>query len=269
MKKRNLLILALALAAGPRVAPAQQTGKVIDLNKPVNASVQPDGFYWPFDDGLVGESEPLLIQDMSGNGFNGRISKGAASVTPTYAEGVFGTGIYTQGFSDITWRGGHKQDETSDSAKLLMRGQAFTGGVWFKMDDRKPNAHILIRCDDNAIGWRLAVVKEGKDDQESEGGSWLLNFQYGDSRDRGQSRASTSAFADEEWHHVGFSVSPEADGRTFAVVYWVDGEILDTVSFLATIPEPDPDRRFLSVGTGVWGLLDDAFVTTGVCDFKK
>jgi len=269
MKKYALLYSILAAAGGIGMLSAEGGGKVIDLNKPVGDSLVPDGFYWTFDDGIAGESEPLIVQDHSGNSFDGHISSAGGSPTPTYADGVFGTAIYVQGNPQVTWRKGHKLDAAPDPSKLTMKGQAFTGGVWFKMDDRKPAAHVLIRRDDNTIGWRLMVLKDQEADKESDGASWYLNLEYGDSRIRGTSLASTPVFADGKWHHVGFSVSPGPDEGQFTTVFWIDGEIFDTVAFKATVPDPKPEYRFLSVGNGVWGLLDDAFVTTGVHSFKK
>lgn len=266
---RTLSLLGMSLLLIASASAADSTGKVIDLKKPVSESLMPDGFYWSFDDGLIGESEPQTVLDLSENGFDGQISRGTGAATPTYAEGVFGTAIYVQGFSLVQWGKKHKLNAAPDPAKLIMKGQPFTGGIWFKMDDKKPAAHTLIRRDENVIGWRLMVMRDPAEDKESDGAAWYLNLGYGDSRDRSRSRDFTQAFADGQWHHIGFSVSPGPGEGEFTTVYWLDGEIFDTVSFAATIPEVDPETQFLTVGTGVWGLLDDAFVTTGVHTFKK
>jgi len=259
----------ILLATFTAARAADESSKVIDLKKPVSASLTPDGFYWNFDDGIIGESDPRTVLDLSGNGFEGQISRGLAQMTPTYAEGVFGTAIYVQGYPIVQWAKKHKLNAAPDPTKLVMKGQPFTGGVWFKMDDRKPVAHVLIRRDENNIGWRLMVLRDTAEDKESEGAAWYLNLGLGDSRDRSKSQAFTPAFADGQWHHIGFSVSPGPGEGEFTTVYWLDGEIFDTVSFAATIPEFDPETQFLLVGNGVWGLLDDAFVTTGVHTFKK
>ena len=77
MKKYALLYSILAAAGGIGMLSAEGGGKVIDLNKPVGDSLVPDGFYWTFDDGIAGESEPLIVQDHSGN------QKGLASAHET------------------------------------------------------------------------------------------------------------------------------------------------------------------------------------------
>jgi len=259
----------ILLATFSAARAADESSKVIDLKKPVSASLTPNGFYWSFDDGIIGESEPKTVQDLSGNSFEGQIASAGAAMTPTYADGVFGSAIYVQGFPQVAWNKNHKLDAASDPSKLIMKGQPFTGGIWFKMDDLKPLAHTLIRRDENTIGWRLLVLKDGEADKETDGASWYLDLSYGDARSRGKSLASTPAFADKKWHHVGFSVTPGPGEGEFTAVYWIDGEVFDTVLFKAKVPDPDPEKRFLSVGTGAWGVLDDAFVTTGVHTFKK
>lgn len=269
MNKLTLPLLGLTLLTIASASAADGSGKVIDLKKPVGESLKPDGFYWNFDGGLVGESEPPTVEDLSGNGFDGQISRGSASMTPTYVDGVFGTGIYVQGAPQVRWREGDKLDAASDPSRLTMKGKSFTGGIWFKMDDRKPQAHVLIRRDENNIGWRLVVMRDAAEETDSDGSAWFLNLQLGDSRERGKSQALTSAFTDGKWHHIGFSVSPDPGGEEFTTVYWLDGEIFDTVTFMATVPDPKPGTQFLSIGNVVWGLLDDAFVTTGIHTFKK
>lgn len=266
---RTLSLLGVSLLLIVSASAADSVEKVIDLNKPVSESLKPNGFYWSFDDGLIGESQPETVVDLSGNGFDGQISRGTATATPTYAEGVFGTGIYAQGAALVKWQIKHKLNNASAPSKLIMKGQPFTGGIWFKMDDKKAAAHTLIRRDENTIGWRLMVQRLPGEDADSEGDAWQLNLAYGDSRDRGRSLAITSVFGDGKWHHIGFSVAPETNGERFTTVFWLDGTIFDIVSFEATIPDPDPEQQFLIVGNGVWGLVDDAFVTTGIHTFKK
>ena len=248
---------------------ADVAGKVIDLKKPVGASLKPDRFYWSFDDGIIGESEPTTVVDQSENGFDGQIARDRAPVAPIYVDGVFGAGIYMQGNPQVSWRPGQKQDIASAPSKLLMKGLPFTAGIWFKMDDLKTNGHVLIYRDDILIGWQLVVQRDAAEDVDADGTSWFFDLGLGDSREKSKSQAFTSVFADRQWHHIGFSVSPDPDGENFTVVYWLDREIFDTVSFKATIPDPDPEKQFLCVGNGVWGMLDDVFITTGIHTFKK
>jgi len=273
MNKTALTAFCLALGATLAAPAAEESGKVIDLNKPVIESIKPDGFYWAFDDGIIGESEPRTVTDFSGNSFDGQISAANASVTPTYAEGVFGTAIYVQGIPQVSWGFKHKLNSAPDPSRLIMKGRSFTGGAWFKMDDLKQSFHALIRRDENAIGWRLIIYNENLTDKDSAGTAWYPSLEYGSSRSRGKSTVSTSVFSDGKWHHVGFSVSPDSsvgeDEIEFTTVYWLDGVEFDRVVFKAKIPDPNPETQFLSIGNGAWGLIDDAFVTTGVHTFKK
>lgn len=269
MKTLALSLVATAVLGNLSPLFSEDAASVINLNKPVSESLKPDGFYWSFDDGLIGESEPKMIEDHSGNGFAGQVARGSASALPTYTEGVFGTGIFVEGFADVSWRKGTQYDNAQDPDRLTMKGQPFTGGVWYKMDNLKPVNHILIRRDENAVGWRLQLMKAEESDPDTDGSAWFLNLEYGDSRIRSRSQVPTSTFADKKWHHVGFSVTPEDEEGRFTVEYWLDGQPFDTVTFTAKIPNPDPEKRFLSVGTGTWGSLDDAFVTTGTHTFKK
>ncbi|MEI8309140.1 MAG: hypothetical protein WCH98_00130 [Verrucomicrobiota bacterium] len=260
--------------------------KAIDLKKPVGESLKPDGFYWTFDEGILGEGQPSQVDDLSGNGFNGRIIKTAGKPQITYAEGKFGTGIYAQGLGAmVEWTEKSLVNAASDPAKLTMKDQPFTGGVWFKMDDRRPGMHALIRQTEAGVGWRLCVVKEiskraaaDRDEDlstQSPGDTWQLDFEIGDSRVKGKSFAATPAFADGKWHHVGFSVSSEKaagkppTSKDFTVTYWLDGEVFDTATFQANAPDPEPGTLSLRAGFRVWGVMDDAFVTSGIHTFKK
>ena len=87
---------------------ADVASKAIDLKKPVGESLKPDGFYWAFDDGLLGESQPSEVDDLSGNGFVGRIVNVPAKPPITYADGKFGTGIYAQGLGAMVEVSGSK-----------------------------------------------------------------------------------------------------------------------------------------------------------------
>lgn len=265
---------------------AEAESKAIDLKKPVGESLKPDGFYWTFDEGILGEGQPSEMDDVSGNGFVGRIVKVAGKPQITYAEGKFGTGIYAQGLGGmVEWTEKSLVNAASEPGRLTMKDQPFTGGVWFKMDDRRPGMHALIRQTEGGVGWRLCVVKEtekgvspDRDEDismQSPGDTWLLDFEVGDSRVKGKTLAATPVFADGKWHHVGFSVSSEkSEGKTpaakdFTVTYWLDGEVFDTVSFQANAPDPEPGTLSLRAGFRVWGVMDDAFVTTGIHTFKK
>lgn len=265
----KILTAALCLLLPALGFAAEGDDKVIDLGKPVGENLRPDGFYWAFDDGLLGQTEPAITPDLSGNGFEGRISGDTKTAVPTYAEGKFGTAIYVQGFPQIRWTAKNALNSVAENAKLLAKNQPFTSGIWFKMDDRKPAGHLLIRLNPPKSGWRLGIYRETGETADSEATSWRLSVDFGESGGRLKSQASTSAFVDGQWHHVGFSFEPGMEGGPVTVVYWLDGELFDTVTASAVAEDGEPIDRFLSVGNGVWGLLDDAFVTSGIHTFKK
>jgi hypothetical protein len=285
----------LSAVAGLLVAFAQHgmaaESNAIGLGKPVAASLRPDIFYWPFDDGIVGESEPSTVADLSGNGFDGRIINGRKDGNKLiYGEGKFGTGVYAQGFdSNVSWKETSRFNAASDPSKLILKNQPFTGGVWFKMDDLRPAGHAPIRVMGALNGkpvslWRLGVTQarlskgQPSDDQDlpaqPEGSSWNLSFEVGGAI-KGKSTAATEVFADRKWHHIGFSVSLAQDQssagaeREFTVIYWLDGEMFETVTFAAAPPEFEPGSLSLVMGWRVWGMMDDAFLTSGVFGFKK
>lgn len=286
----------LSTVVGMLVACAQHgmaaESKAIDLGKPVAASLRPDIFYWPFDDGIVGESEPATIEDLSGNGFDGRIINGRKDGHKLiYGEGKFGTGVYAQGGFDSngSWRESSRSNAASDPSKLILKNQPITGGVWFRMDDLRPAVHAPIRVmgalNGKPVGlWRLGVTQaklskgQPSDDQDlsaqPEGSSWNLSLEVGGAK-KGKSTAATDVFADRKWHHIGFSVSPDQEvssaggEREFTVTYWLDGEMFETVTFSAVPPEFEPGSLSLVMGWRVWGMMDDAFLTSGVYGFKK
>ena len=111
---------------------AEAESKAIDLKKPVGESLKPDGFYWTFDEGILGEGQPSEMDDVSGNGFVGRIVKVAGKPQITYAEGKFGTGIYAQGLGGmVEWTEKSLVNAASEPGRLTMKDQPCTGGVWF------------------------------------------------------------------------------------------------------------------------------------------
>ena len=283
-------MVAFAISAGSFFplcgSAAAAEGRVIDLRKPVGESLKPDGFYWAFDEGLLGEGQPSEVDDLSGNGFVGRIVKSPGKPPITYAEGKFGTGIYAQGLGDVVeWTEKSPVNAATEPARLTMKDQSFTGGFWLKMDDRRAGLQAPIRQSEGPAGWRFCLLKEidkgvtpdaDKDlSTQSPGDTWFLYLEIGDSRQRGLSTIPTAAFADGKWHHLGFSVGSEkageaaSDTREFSVTYWLDGEVFETVRFQAVLTDPEPETRSLRAGFRVWGVLDDAFVTTGVHSFKN
>ncbi|MEI6337071.1 MAG: hypothetical protein WCQ57_00640 [Verrucomicrobiota bacterium] len=268
-----LSVLCLALPAAAAEQPA-----VIDLKKPVLESLRPDGFYWAFDEGIVGTSNPENIEDLSDNGITGLLGGSRESPTPTYADGKFGTAIYLQGAGSIVrWVEGNRTGSPMGLLTSGEKGKAFTAGIWFKMEDTKPVGHILMRRDGGArIGWRIALIKADSKDTETPGSSWNLLMEYGDYKGNPGTKATTDAFADGGWHHIGISVAPDgsaaesADGLTdFTAVYWLDGQLFDTVAFTTKEVDVEQGSHSIVVGNDAWGIADDAFITSGVHSFKK
>ena len=127
--KNMRLLRVLSTVAGLLVACVQHgmaaESQAIGLGKPVAASLRPDIFYWSFDDGIVGESEPSAVADLSGNGFEGHIINGRKDGSKLiYAEGKFGTGVYAQGFdSNVSWKETGRFNAASDPSKLVLKNQ--------------------------------------------------------------------------------------------------------------------------------------------------
>ncbi len=270
-------VIVSALCLMQSAAGAEQPA-VIDLKKPVIESLRPDGFYWAFDDGIVGTSDPKTMEDLSGNGITGLVSGGSKSPTPTYADGKFGTAIFLQGVGSIVrWVEGNRASSPMGLLTSGENGKAFTAGIWFKMEDTKPVGHTLMCRDGGArIGWRIALVKTDSKDMETPGSSWKLRMEFGDYKGNPGTRAATDAFADGGWHHIGISVAPDgsaaksADGLTdFTAVYWLDGQLFDTVAFTTKEVDVEQGSHSIIVGPAAVGIADDAFITSGVHAFKK
>jgi hypothetical protein len=279
MKRLGILsgVILSALSLVQSAAGAEQPA-VIDLKKPVLESLRPDGFYWAFDDGIVGTSDPKIIEDLSGNGITGLLGGSREVPTPTYADGKFGSAIFLQGVGSIVrWVEGNRTGSPMGLLTSGEKGKAFTAGIWYKMEDTKPVGHILMCRDGGArIGWRIALVKTDSKDKETPGSSWKLRMEFGDYKGNPGTKAATDAFADGGWHHVGVSVAPDgsaaksADGLTdFTAVYWLDGQLFDTVAFTTKEVDVEQGSHSIVVGSAAMGIADDAFITSGVHSFKK
>ena len=269
------ILLSALFLTGP-VAAAEPAA--IDLNKPAGESLRPDGFYWTFDDGIVGTSDPKAVEDLSGNGITGLAGASKEVPMPTYADGKFGTAIYLQGVGSIVrWVDKNKTDSPMGFLTTDGKGKPFTAGFWFKMEDTKPVAHILLRRDGGARkGWRIALVRADSKDNETEGNSWKLRMEYGDFKGDPGSKAVTEAFADGSWHHIGVSVAPDESAEkagdelsNMTAVYWLDGQLFDTVHFRTKEVVIEQGSHSIVVGDASNGITDDAFITSGVHTFKK
>jgi hypothetical protein len=250
----------------------------IDVNKPVSESLRPDGFLWAFDDGIVGTSEPKAVEDLSGNGIAGLLGASKEVPMPTYADGKFGTAIYLQGQGGIVrWAETFRTDSPMGFLTTDGTGKSFTTGMWFKMEDTKPVAHILLRRDGgNRKGFRVALVKADSKDNETPGSSWTMRIEHGDYKGNPGTLATTGAFADGGWHHIGVSVAPDTSSpqaeeelARFTAVYWLDGEVLDTVTFSTQEIVIEPGTHSIVVGDSAQGLVDDVFISSGVHTFKR
>jgi hypothetical protein len=279
MKPPGILsgIFLSALCLVQAAAGAEQPA-VIDLNKPVLESLRPDGFYWAFDDGIIGTSDPKTIEDLSGNGITGLLGGSREVPTPTYADGKFGSAIFLQGVGSIVrWVEGNRTGSPMGLLTSGEKGKAFTAGIWYKMEDTKPVGHTLMCRDGGArIGWRIALVKTDSKDKETPGSSWKLRMEFGDYKGNPGTKAATDAFADGGWHHIGISVAPDgsaaksADGLAdFTAVYWLDGQLFDTVAFTTKEVDVEQGSHSIVVGPAAMGIADDAFITSGVHAFKK
>ncbi len=257
-------------------------GKVIDLGKPVGQSLRPDGFYWAFDEGIQGDSQPSTVEDLSGNGFDGVLQTYAKDPKPTYAAGKFGTAINLERHGVAVWQ--ERQGAAMETSKLGSKAIPFTGGVWFKMEDLKLRSHVLLQKNDYGKGWRLILYKmdklasDNQDDANSvDGTEWSISVQPGravsgadsDKAAKNPMSLPTGIFADRQWHHVGFSVAPGAEPIESTVTYWIDGEIFQTIVSKSAWEAPDPGKEFFKAGKISAGLMDDAFVTSGIHTFKK
>jgi len=148
--KPYLLLTLLAAAGIHSAAGAAPESTVIDLSKPVSESLKPDVLYWAFDDGSIDFYMPDPVEDLSGNGFSGKLMEGAVHPIPTYSEGKFGTAIRLQGNTPnsetpegklktflnprVTWAR-KPRESVSDPNLLHMKDTSFTAGAWVRIDD--------------------------------------------------------------------------------------------------------------------------------------
>jgi len=258
-------------------------GKVIDLAKPVGDSLTPDGFYWSFDEGIEGESQPPRVGDLSGNGFDGVLHTYGSDPKPTYAPGKFGTGILLERHGTAFWS--ERQGTKLDAPELGTKGMPFTGGVWFKMEDLKLRSHVLLQKNAYGQGWRFILYKmdnlaSGNQDEggteAADGTQWSISFQHGRAvseqdqiKPKHPMTLPTGIFADRQWHHLGFSIAPGPEPMESSVTYWLDGEPFETIISKSLWEDPTPNGQFLQAGKISSGLMDDAFVTSGIHTFKK
>ena len=281
---RTFLIFAYLVATGFHFIAAVADGKVIDLSKPVGESLKPDVLYWAFDDGSVGFMMPDPVEDLSGNGFSGKLMEGAKNPPPIYTGGKFGTAILLQGNTPnsetpegklrtflnprVSWVVNTKE-QVSDPELLHMKDTSFTAGAWVRIDEvnegKKQRIPVFFffffTCR------KRVISKDVK-------GEWSLVFSGGGG-------AASLPFGsvdpgDRQWHHVAFAYSLSGDQAS--VVLYVDGSPLgDPLEFKGKVGQEEGIFSFFTMGEynignfsdGLVGAFDDAFVTTGAHTFKK
>lgn len=270
----------LILFAASSQADAQ---KVVDLSRPVSESLKPDGIYWTFDGGVMDSEVTGVVEDMSGNGYDGRAFAGDVHPAPAYVEGKFGTALYfkgeTPGMVDgdgktrtlrnprLRWR---LVDTPGawDIERLDMSGKSFSGGVWIRFDQIKTGESQSVvvfqrGMPPDASRWSFVLLKDARD-------QWKLGM-------GGAFSSVTSLPNDTNWHHVGFSFKKADEGNV--VTFWIDGQPLGApVATEATVAEVQNSvqARRLTFGesavgnfsTGFIGAMDDAFVTSGELKFQ-
>lgn len=259
------------------------TERVVDLSKPVGESFKPDVLYWAFDDGAIDDWAPDPVVDLSGNGFDGKLTAGQEQGQPVYTKGVFGTGIRLTGNaprvekedgsvkthpnSRVTWSARDRSQNAPNPALLDLNDTSFTIGTWIRFDEtaeqEKQTVYVFQRGTESA--WGLLITRKP-------GGHFSLLFGAGGAR--AVTANTPDVFDDGKWHHV-------------AVVYKVGGDQNLATFFLDGVPigEPLPvaarpavteakdrvftmgERNVANYSNGLTGALDDAFVTTGECTF--
>jgi len=256
---------------------------VIELSKPVSASLKPDCLYWPCDGGTIGRPDPVETEDLSGNGYTGKLQPGKIHPEPVYAAGKFGTALRFHGPTppvmgddgketlldpspSVIWRLRDTGD-VSDDSKLDLAGKSFTAGLWIKFEKLNQGGLQSVLLMNRGYlpdsQWNFVLVKDVLE-------QWTMRVL------RTQSSQKTDILNDGEWHHVAFSLEAHAGGIT--VTYWLDGVILgEPVTSPSVIGEVQSDaERIFRVGernvanfsTGFAGMIDDIFVTNGVHTFQ-
>ena len=282
---RTVLIIACLIAAGfHSVAGAPPDSKVIDLSKPVGESLKPDVLYWAFDDGSIGFFMPDPVEDLSGNGFSGKLMQGAANPIPIYTEGKFGTAILLQGTTPnsetpegklqtflnprVSWVVTSKE-KVSDPTLLHMKDTSFTAGSWVRIDEvnEGKKQRIPVFYLGHVTGWSFELSKEAN-------GVWSLKF--GGGGDKAKLPVEGADLGDKQWHHVAFAYSLR--GENASVVFYVEGSPLgDALELKGKVGQEEGIFSFFTMGEfnvgnfsdGLVGAFDDAFVTTGAHTFKK
>jgi hypothetical protein len=257
---------------------------IIDLTKPVSETLTPDVIYWKFDDGIIGDSMPDPVSDLSGNNLNGALLAGDKKPQPNYVKGKFGTAIHVEGNTPnetdengkmrtfpnprITWRAAGS--DRPDDQTLDLAGKSFSGGVWVKFDEilsgERQIVYVFHRGVPPVSHWSFALMKTPT-------GEWTLNFYVPKLAKRIES--PNFYLDDNDWHHIGFSF--EVGEVESTLTFWMDGERLgDPMKTDGSIPPTERinERVFTlgegnvgNFGNGLVGAFDDAFVTTGVYSF--
>jgi len=275
--------LPAVLLTGLFVTLANAKGEsVIDLGKPVSASLPPDGVYWAFDDGTLEDSMPDPVVDGSGNAFSGLLLAGEKRPQPTYGKGRFGTAIHFQGNTPpetlddgkmktfrnprVSWKFSDRP-VAPDPSRLDMAETSFTAGGWIKLDEiNGGNLQMLTLFHrGHTGGWMLRLIKDARD-------QWGVVFMGGG---RAESE-KVFVFNDLQWHHIGVVYDVQPDGNHLQ--FWLDGSPLgEPIPMEGSIAKTTPTDQIFTVGesnighfgAGFVGAVDDIFVTKGVHKFRE
>lgn len=278
---------------------------IIDLSRPVDESISPNGIYWTYDS-ASGVAPDQTTPDSSGNGYTGSLvvglNNGSPVNAPTLATGVSvpgtsgygdavnvisknGTPSYTANMNpSVRFQGSN--GTPGSSYAFTMGDTDFTGGTWMYMDDSSLNVtsgayrSMTIMTSGNWFTntpyWTLYLEKTNMN-------VWNLGFSAGDGTTFNSGSVATGVtglnFFTDEWVHLGFNF----DDSSNTVSFWINGELLATTLSLTNgvgTPGTGADtyvQKTFRVGESVTsafynsigfsGAFDDTFVTTGIHSF--
>ncbi len=251
---------------------------IISLSKPISENIKPDGVYWNFDEGKLGETDPNPVVDGSGNDFPGYLLPGTNGEWPVYVEGKFGTAIHLKGEHPtdqdprVSWNA--LESPGQDETRLDLTGKDFTVGAWIKFSNIQPGVEQnFVICERGFSSgtnsyWSLVVIKSAQD-------KWYLRITLPGVYQH--SEGTQIYFSDEEWHHVAMSL--HVTEHASEISFWFDGQLIqDRRPLDSAIPpmETDGKNRIFTVGernphfhiSNADAMVDDVFVTSGIYSFE-
>jgi len=265
------------------VPSSAKANEKIDLSQPVSKSVPAiTGVYWSFDE-LDGDS----VDDGSANDYRGTLDAGNGKQPRqipgvTGEGGVFGSAIRLETAATEPGELGNPRIYVNlpQENRLGMTASSFTGGLWVRFDSTKAEgSQRVVLLDRGGFTMRLGVEGAGHYslflDRDAKG-IWQVGFAAGNGSENEFALTETPDLGDGKWHHLGFNYLYREAGD-YAVVLWLNGELLDEVAMKVEISSGHADiavhrffvgdrtvPSFLSLFDGA---VDDVFVTEGVYDF--